>query len=254
MNRDLQPELIVPDWPAPAGVVARSSTRLGGVSEGAFASLNTGLHVDDEPVHVNENRHRLRSLLDDVQMCWVNQVHGSEVVMAEDAVSHVPADALVTRRTGLACCISTADCLPVLMTDLKGSVVAAAHGGWRGLAAGVLENTVAAMATDPGNCIAWLGPAIGPCHFEVGAEVREAFLAGKGKAAVTRLEACFRPLAHDNKYMADLYALARCFLESIGLAHISAYDGCTYCDAGRFFSYRREPRTGRMVSLIYRKD
>ncbi|MFM1895057.1 MAG: peptidoglycan editing factor PgeF [Pseudomonadota bacterium] len=246
--------LLIPDWSAPSNVVARVSTRLGGVSQGPYESFNIGLHVGDESRDVQVNRRTLVSALDaGLQLRWLDQVHGSQVVRAENAQPSTPGDALVTRQAGLACCITTADCLPVLLTDRQGSVVAAAHGGWRGLAAGVLEATVKAMGVEPGECLAWLGPAIGPCHFEVGPEVRAAFLANTGMVPAAMLEACFTAGTHDNKYMANLYELARIKLSALGVSWVGGGGYCTFCDSQRFYSYRRQPVTGRFVSLIYRK-
>lgn len=233
---------INPTWPAPTGVRATSTLRPGGVSEGEFASLNLGNHVGDDPVRVIENRRRLCTTLDlPTEPLWLNQVHGTQVVQAEAPATRV-ADAAWTAQRGVVCAVMTADCLPILLCDRQGTRVAAAHAGWRGLVGGVLEATVAAL-----NCadlMAWLGPAIGPDAFEVGDEVREAFAKKLGPC-----EQAFQP--YGDKWLADLYALARLTLQRAGIDRVYGGEFCTYRDADRFFSYRRDSRTGRMASLIW---
>jgi len=239
---------IKPDWPAMAGVRACTSLRVGGISEGPFRSLNLGDHVGDNPEHVAENRRRLQRYLElPGEPRWLQQVHGTDVARLEAEVAAVPhrADACVTPRPGVVCAILTADCLPVLFAAPQEGVVAAAHAGWRGLCAGVLEQTVAAMRCDPRKISAWLGPAIGPQAFEVGEEVREAFQAHDLQAA-----ACFRP-SRPGHWLADLYALARLRLAAVGLKHLYGGNHCTYTESGQFFSYRRDGQTGRMASLIW---
>jgi len=236
---------IVPDWPAPAAVRALSTTRAGGVSLAPYASLNLGAHVGDDPARVAENRARLRRLLP-AEPRWLNQVHGSAVVDAAAVAGLPDADAAFSRKPGAVCVVMTADCLPVLLCDRAGTVVAAAHAGWRGLHGGVVEATVAAMGVAPGELIAWLGPAIGPQAFEVGGEVRAAFVAADGRA-----EAAFRPAAQAGKWLADLYLLARQRLAALGVSAVHGGDCCTVGEADRFFSYRRDGVTGRMASLIW---
>ena len=240
---------IVPDWPAPAGVLAVSTTRSGGVSEGPRASMNLGLHVDDAPAAVCENRRRLCEHLGlEHEPAWLRQVHGTEVVDAGEGFEAAPeADAAWSRTAGIGCVVLTADCLPVLLTDRAGSVVAAAHAGWRGLVAGVIERTVAAMATDPRSLMAWLGPAISQPAFEVGDEVREAFVTHASEAA-----RAFEPNAR-GRWQADLYALARQRLASVDVHEVHGGGLCTYTDAERFHSYRRDPKAGRMATVIARK-
>jgi polyphenol oxidase len=240
--------LIIPDWPAPAGVRALVTTRLGGVSAAPYDSLNLGGRVGDVASAVEENRRRLYSLLPAAPR-WLNQVHGVTVVDADRDGDGSEADAICSHRANVPCAIMTADCLPVLFTDRAGSVVAAAHAGWRGLCGGVLEASVAAMRVAPTDIIAWLGPAIGPAQFEVGPEVREAFVSHDPMAAQA-----FQPGKAD-RWMADIYALARQRLTGAGLAAdaISGGNLCTVSDAGRFFSYRRDGVTGRMASLIWRE-
>ncbi len=236
---------IVPAWPAPANVKALSTTRAGGVGTAPFDSLNLGTHVGDDPAVVAANRARLRGLLP-AEPCWLNQVHGTTVV---DLASHagVPdADAAVSRRPGAVCVVMTADCLPVLLCDRAGTVVGAAHAGWRGLQGGVIEATVRAMGVPAAGLVAWLGPAIGPDAFEVGDEERAAFVADDPAAA-----AAFRPAGPAGKWLADLYLLARQRLAALGVASVHGGDACTVTDAARFFSYRRDGRTGRMASLVW---
>ncbi|GAA5169030.1 purine nucleoside phosphorylase YfiH [Viridibacterium curvum] len=236
--------LIEPEWPAPARVRAISTMRLGGVSAAPWSALNLGGKVGDDPAHVAENRRLVMAVLPS-EPVWLDQVHGTDVWRA-DSDSRC-ADAAVTRSTGRVCTVMTADCLPVLFADRAGQVVAAAHAGWRGLCAGVLERTLQAMAVPPEEVMAWLGPAIGPEHFEVGPEVRAAFMDKDAQAA-----AAFRPGKGD-RLMADIFELARQRLRAGGLAAANIYGGgiCTVTDAARFFSYRRDGVTGRMASLIW---
>lgn len=235
---------ILPVWPAPARVRACATTRLGGVSEGPYASLNLGAHVGDRAEHVAENRRRVREALAlPAEPAWLEQVHGIQVVRAEQAPAR--ADGAWTDAAGVVCAVLTADCLPVLFCDEAGSEVAAAHAGWRGLLAGVLEETVLAMGLAPRRLLAWLGPAIGPRAFEVGEEVREAFLAIDVGADV-----CFTPSPR-GRWLADLPGLARRRLQAQGLARIYGGHDCTYQHPDRFFSYRRDGQTGRMAALIW---
>lgn len=235
--------LIQPDWPAPDSVKSLMTTRAGGVSAGPFASFNLATHVNDAPRAVAENRRRLR--LDvPTEPVWLNQIHSTQVVQA-DAVHGVPdADASFTRAPGIVCAVLTADCLPVLFCTRDGSAVAAAHAGWRGLAGGVLEATLGAMQTAPEEVIAWLGAAIGPTAFEVGDEVRETFIAAHPSAI-----SAFVP--HGQKWLADLYTLARIRLNACGVRAVYGGGLCTYSDAARFYSYRRDGVTGRMATLIW---
>lgn len=237
-----------PAWPLPAGVTALTSTRDGGVSAAPFASLNFARHVGDEPAAVDENRARLAAALPaGASVRWLSQVHGTRV-FDDGGDASEPADAAVSRRPGIACAVLTADCLPVLLCSADGAVVAAAHAGWRGLAEGVLEATIAAMAVDPAELSAWLGPAIGPRAFEVGPEVREAF-AAQWPGTRAALDAAFCPGRKDRLH-ADLHALAGARLAAAGVRACYRDARCTASDPGRFYSYRRDGETGRMVSLI----
>ena len=244
-----RPDLMFPQWPAPPGVRAAFTLRSGGVSRPPFDTFNVGAHVGDDPRAVAANRAGLRASLGlPAEPAWLQQVHGRRVVdldreAALDALG--PADAVVTRSPGRVCVIQVADCMPVLFAAADGCAVAAAHAGWRGLAGGVLEATVRAMNTAPGELLAWLGPAIGQAHFEVGEEVRAAFLAtdaGAG-AAFTANER--------GRWQCDLHVLARRRLSRLGVHSIHGGDWCTHADAGRFFSYRRDGSCGRMAALIW---
>ena len=235
---------LTPSWPAPANVRALVTTRAGGVSGGAYVSLNLGDHVGDDPAAVAENR----AILGRATGCeplWLKQVHGTAVGIVGQAEQGSVADGAVSRAPGLACAMMTADCLPVLLCDRAGTVVGAAHAGWRGLCDGVIEATVAAMAVPGAEILAWLGPAIGPAAFEVGGEVRDAFLARDGAAA-----AAFVP-RDKGKWLCDIYLLARQRLGSLGVTDISGGDLCTVSDPARFYSYRRDGVTGRMASLVW---
>jgi polyphenol oxidase len=238
------PDWIVPDWPAPANIKALITTRAGGISMGPFASFNLGLRTGDDPQAVAANRDRLNSLLPQ-QPRWLRQVHGASVVEADALADRPEADAGIARRPDTVCAVLVADCIPVLVADRAGTTVAIAHAGWRGLAGGVVENTVRRMAVDPGNLIAYLGPGIGPGAFEVGADVRDAFLARDADAV-----AAFTPHAAC-KWLADLFLLARQRLRRAGVGEVHGGALCTYSDARRFFSYRRERTTGRMAAMIW---
>jgi hypothetical protein len=244
-------DLIFPDWPAPAGVRALVTTRQGGVSSGPWASLNLASHVGDDAAAVAENRARLRAHLPS-EPPWLTQVHGTTCVDAALVNPGIEADAAFTRTHGVVCAVLTADCLPVLLCDDGATVVAAVHAGWRGLADGVIEAGVAAMQVPGERLLAWLGPAIGPQSFEVGAEVRDAFLAHDTAAA-----SAFTARG-DGKWLCDIYHLARQRLAALGIRRVASAsalhprgDFCTVRDAGRFYSFRRDNVTGRMASCIW---
>lgn len=241
-------KVIIPQWPLPQGVAACSSTRIGGVSLAPYDSLNLGAHCGDDPDQVAENRRLFYAAAAlPEQPTWLEQVHGTAVLKLQDRpYLSKRADASYTHARGKVCAVMTADCLPVLFCNTAGSEVAAAHAGWRGLCAGVLEETVACFQDVPSNIIAWLGPAIGPAAFEVGPEVREAFMAQDKKAA-----SAFR--ASGEKYYADIYQLARQRLENIGVTQVYGGERCTWTESDDFFSYRREGVTGRMASFIWLK-
>lgn len=237
---------IFPDWPAPLNVRGMQTTRNGGGSSAPYQSLNLALHVGDVPMMVARNRMLLNLLLPS-EPVWLEQVHGKTVVQAEAANCRVEADASVSRHRGAVCVVMTADCLPILFCDQQGTVVAAAHVGWKGLASGVIEATVAALRVPGEQVLAWLGPAISQAAFEVGADVRELFVSADAASA-----AAFAPHPDNaEKYYADLYALARLRLQQLGVTRVYGGDRCTYRERDTFFSYRRDGVTGRMASFIW---
>jgi YfiH family protein len=239
---------MTPEWPAPPNVRAAFSLRLGGVSEAPFDSLNLGAHVGDDPARVSENRQRVEvALALPAPPRWLKQVHGANVLDAPPAADAAPegADAVVLRHPGTVAVIQVADCLPVLLAAADGRAVAAAHAGWRGLAAGVLEATVERLAEPAGSLMAWLGPAIGPAHFEVGDEVRAAFTQQDPGAAEA-----FAPNAR-GRWQCDLVQLARRRLQALGVPQVYGGRWCTFADPARFFSYRREGRCGRMGAFVW---
>jgi YfiH family protein len=239
---------LTPEWPAPPGVRALSTLRGPGGSQGPYQGLNLGAHVGDDPDQVHENRALLtRHLGLSKPPAWLDQVHGTTCVKANPDDLET-ADASFTDQVGIACIVMTADCLPVLFATRDGQRVAAAHAGWKGLAGGVLEATLASLGTH--EVLAWLGPAIGPQAFEVGPEVRDAFLNRHPDAG----QAFSNP--HKDRYHADLYELARCLLTQAGVPDDAIYGGghCTYLESDAFFSYRRDRTTGRMASLIWREQ
>ena len=240
----LSDQLIIPDWPVPAHVRALQTTRAGGVSLSPYQSLNLGGHVGDAPLHVARNRQSLSTLLPS-EPVWLEQVHGIAVADADHASCSPVADACIARQGGV-CVVMTADCLPVLLCDRQGSVVGAAHAGWKGLSAGVIEATVVAMGVPPQELLAWLGPAIGPQAFEVGDEVRAEFVKADPQAA-----AAFISGKEAGKWLADLYALARLRLNALGITEIYGGNRCTYSEPEQFFSYRRDGVTGRQGTFIW---
>jgi YfiH family protein len=238
------PELVQPEWPAPPGVHAFSTTRHGGFSSGPWRSFNLGDHCGDDPRAVRRNRQVLRSLLP-ASPPWLQQVHGRRVVGHRDSRDEGPhADGIVARQPGAVCAVLTADCLPVLFCDRRGSRVAAAHAGWRGLAAGILEATVAALETDPREVLAWLGPGIGPAAYEVGPEVVAALAGDDGAAAAAFSRS-------GERWRADLYTLTAHRLKRAGVRSIHGGGFCTATDGSRFFSHRRDGVTGRMATVIW---
>lgn len=235
---------IIPDWPAPKSVRALQTTRQGGSSAAPYNSLNLGDHVGDALLTVARNRMLLNTLLPS-EPVWLEQVHGTVVANADNANCRPQADACIARHRAAVCVVMTADCLPVLLCDTRGSVVGAAHAGWKGLAAGVIEATVRAMDVAPQDLLAWLGPAIGQQAFEVGGEVRAMFVDADPQAA-----SAFVP-GQNGKWYADIYALARLRLNGLGITSIHGGEHCTYRESERFFSYRRDGATGRMGTFIW---
>jgi YfiH family protein len=251
----MNPDWIIPDWSVPNHVRAICTTRAGGSSNGPWKSMNLGGHCGDSPDAVSQNRATLRKLLP-AEPVWLKQVHGSDVHLnttsradtdTDTEKQPLIADAQISSAPHQVCAVLTADCLPVLFCNHDGSTVAAAHAGWRGLAAGVLENTVQAFAEPPGQLKVWLGPAIGPGAYEIGEEVRTVFLKKHRDA-----DCCFSQRKQQLYF--DLYAMARHCLNKVGLSDITGGDHCTHAEPERFYSYRRDGETGRMASLIWMQN
>jgi polyphenol oxidase len=242
--------LLEMNWQLPRGVFAACTTRLGGVSEAPWNTFNLATHVGDDLAHVATNRARLRTMLNlGLEPAWLTQVHGivvADLDAAPPSAMPATADASVSSRAGAACVVMVADCLPVLFCSSDGQRVGAAHAGWRGLAAGVLERTVAAMGVPANELMAWLGPAISQEQFEVGDEVRETFVKAD-RAANSR----FRMNAR-GRWQADLVGLARLRLATLGVSHVSGGNWCTFADRERFYSHRRDGKGGRLAALIWR--
>ncbi|WP_020560023.1 peptidoglycan editing factor PgeF [Thiofilum flexile] len=239
---------LLPDWPAPHNIHAFTTTRQGGVSAAPYDRLNLGDHVDDVPMAVARNR----QLVGDIaqlpsEPLWLKQVHGTVVMGMEGGGSCYPtADASIALKPKQVCVVMTADCLPVLFCNKSGTKVAAAHAGWRGLCDGMLEQTVQAFQEPPSELLVWIGPGIGSNAFEVGAEVRAEFIAIDAKA-----ESAFQLAPKAGKWLGDLYQIARQRLANVGVTAVYGGDYCTYTDSERFFSYRRDGKTGRMGSFIW---
>lgn len=253
---DSSQPLLTPDWPAPAHVRACVTTRMGGNSDGNFKTNNLALHVGDDAEMVEINRQTLvRQLELARQPQWLEQVHGVKVVRARDDGLVRTADAVYTTETGLACVVMTADCLPILLCDRKGTQVAAVHAGWRGLAKGIVARAVQQFTVPTAELLAYLGPAISQPHFEVGIEVLEAFFkAARDPQHSERVADAFKPGLRPLHFHADIYALARAELQALGVDAIYGGGFCTYADSNRFYSYRRARETGRMASLIWLQD
>lgn len=244
----MNPSWLEPEWPAPPGVRALSTTRHGGVSAAPYASLNLGGHVGDSTNAVAENRRRLMAMARlPAEPEWLAQVHGATVADLDLPGAPASADAAFTRQRGRVCAILTADCLPILLAAQTGDLVGAAHAGWRGLAGGVIEAAVQALSVPPQDLLAWLGPAIGPRHFEVGAEVREVLLGSDPGAW------CAFARNPRGRFLADLGLLARRRLERLGVRRIFGGGECTYANIDRYFSHRRDGITGRHATLIWRE-
>ncbi len=247
-----EPSFFEPQWPVPSNVKALQSTRLGGASIAPFGSLNLGDHVKDDVSHVAYNRGLLEQSLPNKPL-WLQQVHSTVVVDEQLALTNPKADACFTMQANQVCTVMTADCLPVLFCNKAGTQVAAAHAGWRGLLDGILENTLATFTDDAADILIWLGPAIGPDTFEVGQEVQEAFCSEQLEARPAFKKQQLNSGQSQNKWLADLYTLAKLRLMRAGIHGNNIYGGdlCTYTDEQRFFSYRRDGVTGRMASCIW---
>jgi polyphenol oxidase len=244
MTLRIPDDVLIPDWQVPDRVHAFMTTRAGGVSDGPYASFNLGMHVNDAAKSVESNREQLFAAVPGKPL-WLNQVHGTDVVAAHLSSPGPTADAAWTNQPGIVCSVLVADCLPVVLADREGTVVGVAHAGWRGLAGGVIENTVNAMGKPASDLVAWLGAAIGPEAFEVGQDVHDAFVAHDVEASVA-----FRRRA-GGKYLADLYTLARQRLNGMGVFAVFGGGRCTFTEADRFFSFRRDKTTGRMAALVW---
>ena len=234
---------IIPNWPAPANVHALQTNRRAGHSHAPFNSLNLGDHVKDNPIHVAQNRQLLSEFLPS-EPVWLNQTHSISVVDAANTSCLPDADASYSTRKNVVCVTMTADCLPILLCDTAGTVVASIHAGWRGLCDGIIEATVSQLPAKPVDLMAWFGPAIGPNAFEVGAEVRAQFIAKEAKA-----EHAFKP--HNDKWLCDIYKIATQRLNNCGITQIYGGNYCTFTEEENFYSYRRDGVTGRMATLIW---
>jgi YfiH family protein len=248
--------VITPEWPVPSRVKAFITTRRGGVSLAPFNDFNLALHVGDVEQAVNANRLDLAAFGIPSSIQWLEQIHGVDVLDIAQSTSTQKADALTTRSHNLVCAILTADCLPVFFANTTGTRVAVAHAGWRGLAAGILERTAAFFDAADGEILAYLGPAISRQHFEVGEEVKQAFLQSSSSTHIrSAIEKSFSPSRRGAQhYYADLYQLARIKLHAVGIEKVFGGSYCTYEQAELFYSYRRDGQTGRMGSLIYLAD
>jgi len=242
-----QLEWLKPTWSLPAQVQAVSSTRLGGISQAPYAGFNLGDHVADDAQHVQANRaHLVTTLGLPAEPLWLQQVHSQVVIEADAWQPGIQADGCIARSPGQVCLVMTADCLPILLADTAGTLVAAVHAGWRGLCHGIIEQAITQMACS-GELVAWIGPAIGAQHFEVDASVRSAFIHTDGLETV---RVAFQP-NRPGHWLADLVYLAKCRLHCMGVKAVFGGDWCTYAEQRRFYSYRREGQTGRMASLIW---
>ena len=242
----MKPNFIQPDWPVPKQVKAFVTNRRGGVSQSPYASFNLAEHVEDDPEAVKTNRAILQQSLQlPAEPVWLEQVHSSRVIDAGQSQLSLKADASFTSQQEVICVVMTADCLPVLICNRRGTKVAAAHAGWRGLEAGVIEKTIEAMQEDADDLLVWLGPAIGPDAFEVGDEVKRAFEQHDADASKA-----FKP-SNSGRWLADIYELAKQRLEKININHVYGAGFCTFTDKKQFYSYRRDGKTGRMASLIW---
>lgn len=240
---ELAKSIITPDWPAPANVKAIQTTRVGGISAAPYDSLNFGDHVQDNPQHVARNRQSLNTLVPS-EPVWLNQVHSTLAIDAANSLCVMRADASYSHEKNVVCTVMTADCLPVLVCNQQGTAVAAIHAGWRGLCDGIIESTIKAMEVDVAELMVWLGPAIGPEAFEVGDEVRAQFAEKDPKATLAFKQ-------NKDKWLGDLYMIAKQRLNNLGVHAVYGKPLCTYSNAEKFFSYRRDGDTGRMATLIW---
>lgn len=254
-GRGKQP-YFTPDWKVNNLVCAAVTTRENGSSENEYASFNLATHVGEDVCVVEKNRVEIKSWFDsDLQWQWLDQVHGNNAVRVSEVSNCVSADGIVTSQRGLVCCVLTADCLPIFFATKDGSEVGLAHAGWKGLSAGILEATVLKFSTARKDIHAWIGPGIGQCHFEVGSDVRDAFLQGQSLNHIEKLDLSFQKVASaPQKFLCNLESLAKHALNQLGVTEISGGGFCTYCDEDRFYSHRRNSRCGRMLNMIYKKN
>jgi len=250
--------LITPTWPAPANVRTCITTRMGGVSDALYTSNNLGLHVGDDPARVLQNR---QALAQQLQLAhapqWLEQIHGVKVIHAKTDGVVRTADGSYTNQLGVVCAVMTADCLPIFLCDKQGTQVAVVHCGWRSLAKGICARALQKFSVNideinGDEIIAYLGPAISQAHFEVGVDVLDAFFKGaRTPAQQEQIAAAFIPGNRPLHFYADIYALARAELQSLGVTEVYGGNYCTYAQDALFFSYRRDGKTGRMASLIW---
>lgn len=250
------PAFLIPDWPVSPRVGSLVTYRAGGVSNAPYNSLNLALHVGDESKDVLQNRRLLAQHVDQaLQWQWLDQVHSNKVHRISLVQEPIVGDGLITASPGIACCVLTADCLPVFFAARDGSEVAIAHAGWRGLASGIVANTLLGMSVPLDQIVVWLGPAIGPCHFEVGLDVKEIFhTEWVGSVPARALADCFQQVQGTQKFMADLFALTRLQLHSLGVREVFGGGVCTFCQPDKYYSFRRTNQTGRLLSMIYLKQ
>lgn len=248
------PPLMKALWDVPDSVETAITTRMGGISRPPYDTLNLGFHVGDDHQTVESNRRTLQnSLPGNPAIQWLKQIHGTKALTATSVTDEaLEADALYTREVGLALTVMVADCMPVFLATGDGNEIAVAHAGWRGLVSGVLENTLSCFQADSSEVRAFLGPAIGPCHFEVGTEVRQQFMDVAVPAVLADTEAAFTAGQQDGKWMADLYRLATIRLQNSGVTDIKGAPRCTVCHAKHFYSYRRDGETGRFAAMIWK--
>ena len=257
MHKKLEePPYFIPDWEVNALVCAAVTTRENGFSANEFANFNLATHVGEDWCVVGKNRVEIKSWFhSDLQWQWLNQVHGNKAVRVSRVRKSISADAIVTDQRGLVCCVLTADCLPIFFASRDGSEVGMAHAGWRGLSSGILEATILKFNAAREDIQVGFGPGIGPCHFEVGSEVRNYFLQGQSINQIKKMDSSFQRIANaPQKFLCNLESLVKNILNRLGVTEISGGGFCTYCDEDRFYSHRRDSRCGRMLSMIYKKN
>ena len=251
-----EPPYFTPDWEVNDLVCAAVTTRINGFSLNEYANFNLATHVGEDACIVDKNRAEIKSWFDsNLQWQWLDQVHGNNAVRVSRVSKMISADAVVTGQQGLVCCVLTADCLPIFFASKDGSEVGLAHAGWKSLSTGILEATVLKFNAPRGDIQVWIGPGIGQCHFEVGLDVKDAFLQSQSIKDIKALDSCFQRVASaPQKFLCNLESLAKHILNRLGVTEICGGGFCTYCDEERFYSYRRDARCGRMLNMIYMKN